>query len=174
MAYNTTEGTGGYSRIQHSIATAAEWEKYNPVMRPGELFFVKKPDGKTIVKVNTGDSDAKYNDIPTVWDQGVAEQLQTNLSDTKAASNAAIDAKNSAQTYADKASGSAAASQQSASTASQQADAASASRLVAEIASVQAERFYRAMRYDIAGPPPEYMTIANLIVGAGPAAMASS
>ena len=37
-----------------------------------------------------------------------------------------------------------------------------------------AERFYRAMRYDIAGPPPEYMTIANLIVGAGPAAMASS
>ena len=58
--------------------------------------------------------------------------------------------------------------------ASQQADAASASGLVAETASVQAERFYRAMRYDIVGPPPELMTIANLIVGAGPAAMTSN
>ena len=38
-----------------------------------------------------------------MWDQGVAEQLQTNLSDTKAASNAAIDAKNAAQTYAQQA-----------------------------------------------------------------------
>mgnify|MGYP003593774689 FL=1 len=103
MADNTTEGTGGYSRIQHSIATAAEWENYNPVIRPGELLFVKKPDGKTSVKVNTGDSDTKYEDIATVWDQGVADQLQTNLVDTKAASNAAIDAKNAAQTYAQQA-----------------------------------------------------------------------
>lgn len=100
MADNTTEGTGGYSRIQHSIATAAEWEKYNPVIRPGELLFVKKPDGKTSVKVNTGGSDTKYDDITTVWDQGVADQLQTNLTDTKAASSAAVDAKNAAQTYA--------------------------------------------------------------------------
>ena len=103
MADNTTEGTGGYSRIQHSIATAAEWEKYNPAIRPGELLFVKKPDGKTSVKVNTGDIDTKYEDIATVWDQGVAEQLQTNLSDTKAASSAAVDAKNAAQTYAQQA-----------------------------------------------------------------------
>ena len=101
MADNTTEGTGGYSRIQHSIATAAEWEKYNPAIRPGELLFVKKPDGKT--SVNTGDSDTKYEDITTVWDQGVADQLQTNLADTKAASSAAVDAKNAAQTYAQQA-----------------------------------------------------------------------
>ena len=101
---NTTTTTkGGYSRIQHSIAAAAEWEKYNPAIRPGELLFVKKPDGKTSVKVNTSDSDTKYDDIATVWDQGVAEQLQTNLSDTKAASNAAVDAKNAAQTYAQQA-----------------------------------------------------------------------
>lgn len=101
---NTTTTTkGGYSRIQHSIAAAAEWEKYNPAIRPGELLFVKKPDGKTSVKVNTGDSDARYEDIATVWDQGVAEQLQTNLADTKAASNAAVDAKNAAQTYAQQA-----------------------------------------------------------------------
>jgi hypothetical protein len=101
---NTTTTTkGGYSRIQHSIAAAADWEKYNPAIRPGELLFVKKPDGKTNVKVNTGDSDARYEDIATVWDQGVAEQLQTNLADTKAASNAAVDAKNAAQTYAQQA-----------------------------------------------------------------------
>lgn len=103
MADNTTEGTGGYSRVQHSIATAAEWEKYNPVIRQGELLFVKNPDGKTSVKVNTGDIDTKYEDIATVWDQGVAEQLQTNLSDTKAASSEAVDAKNAAQTYAQQA-----------------------------------------------------------------------
>lgn len=101
---NTTTTTkGGYSRIQHSIAAAAEWEKYNPAIRPGELLFVKKPDGKTSVKVNTGDSDTKYEDIATVWDQGVAEQLQTNLADTKAASSTAVDAKNAAQTYAQQA-----------------------------------------------------------------------
>ena len=103
MANTTTEGTGGYSRIQHSIATAADWEKYNPAIRPGELLFVKKPDGTTSVKVNTGDSDTSYEDIKTVWDEGVANQLQTSLADTKAASNAAIDAKNAAQTYAQQA-----------------------------------------------------------------------
>lgn len=103
MADTTTTDAGGYSRIQHSIGTAADWEKYNPAIRPGELLFVKKPDGKTSVKVNTGDNDTKYEDITTVWDQGVAEQLQTNLTDTKAAANAAVDAKNSAQSYAQQA-----------------------------------------------------------------------
>lgn len=103
MADTTTGGTGGYSRIQHSIAVAAEWEKYNPAVRPGELIFVKKPDGTTSVKVNTGDSDIAYNDIKTVWDEGVANQLRTNLTDTKAAANAAVDAKNSAQEYAQQA-----------------------------------------------------------------------
>lgn len=103
MADTTTGGTGGYSRIQHSIATAAEWEKYNPAIRPGELIFVKKPDGKTSVKVNTGDSDIAYNNVKTVWDEGVADQLRTNLTDTKAAANAAVDAKNSAQSYAQQA-----------------------------------------------------------------------
>lgn len=103
MSDTTTEGTGGYSRIQHSIASAARWEKNNPAIRPGELLFVKKPDGTTSVKVNTGDSDAPYEDIKTVWDEGVANQLQTNLTDTKAAANAAVDAKNAAQTYAQKA-----------------------------------------------------------------------
>lgn len=103
MADTTTEGTGGYSRIQHSIASAARWEKNNPAIRPGELLFVKKPDGTTSVKVNTGDSDAPYEDIKTVWDEGVAKQLQTNLADTKAAANAAVDAKNAAQIYAQQA-----------------------------------------------------------------------
>lgn len=99
----TTTDRGGFSRIQHSIASAARWEKANPVIRPGELLFVKKPDGTTSVKVNTSDSDTPYEDIQTVWDEGVANQLQTNLADTKAAANAAVDAKNSAQVYAQQA-----------------------------------------------------------------------
>lgn len=103
MADTTTTDAGGYSRIQHSIGTAAEWEKYNPAIRPGELIFVKKPDGKTSVKVNTGDSDIAYNNVKTVWDEGVADQLRTNLTDTQAAANAAVDAKNSAQSYAQQA-----------------------------------------------------------------------
>ena len=103
-----------------------------------------------------------------------AESAATNASEAATSNSYTQLAMRRAGDYAGKASESAAAAQKSASTASQQADAASASRSVAETASVQAERFYRAMRYDIVGPPPEYMTIANLIVGAGPAAMASS
>jgi hypothetical protein len=103
MADTTTEGSGGYSRIQHSIASAARWEKANPAVRPGEMLFVKKPDGTTSVKVNTGDSDTAYENIQTVWDEGVANQLRTNLADTKAAASAAVDAKNAAQVYAQQA-----------------------------------------------------------------------
>ena len=45
----------------------------------------------------------------------------------------------------------------------------------AESAATRAsERFYQSMRYDIVGPTPEYITVANFIVGAGPAAIASS
>ena len=103
MADTTTTNGGGFSRIQHSIASAARWDKINPVVRPGELLFVIKPDGTTSVKVNTGDSDAQYEDIKTVWDEGVANQLRTNLADTKVAASAAVDAKNSAQVYAQQA-----------------------------------------------------------------------
>lgn len=103
MADTTTADAGGYSRIQHSIGTAADWEKYNPAIRPGELAVVIKTDGNVMVKINKTMNDMKYADLPVIWDQGVAEQLQTNLTDTKAASSAAIDAKNAAQTYAQQA-----------------------------------------------------------------------
>lgn len=103
MADTTTTDAGGYSRIQHSIGTAADWEKYNPAIRPGELAVVIKTDGNVMVKINKTMNDMKYADLPVIWDQGVAEQLQTNLADTKAASSAAVDAKNAAQTYAQQA-----------------------------------------------------------------------
>ncbi len=103
MADTTTTDAGGYSRIQHSIGTAADWEKYNPAIRPGELAVVIKTDGNVMVKINKTMNDMKYADLPVIWDQGVAAQLQTNLADTKAAANAAVDAKNSAQSYAQQA-----------------------------------------------------------------------
>lgn len=103
MANTTTTEDGGYSRIQHSIGTAADWEKYNPAIRPGELAVVIKTDGNVAVKINKTMNDMKYEDIPTIWDQGVAAQLQNNLSDTQKAASAATDAKNAAQTYAQQA-----------------------------------------------------------------------
>ena len=83
-------------------------------------------------------------------------------------------AMSSAADYASKAKNSATAAASSATVASTQAAAAAASQSAIATVQVSVERMYRAMRYDIVGPPPEYMTIANLIVGAGPAAMASS
>jgi hypothetical protein len=83
-------------------------------------------------------------------------------------------AMSSASSYAGKAAESASAAASSASAASGQAASASASRAASESASEKAEKMYRAMRYDIIGPPPEYMNVANFIVGAGPEAMASS
>lgn len=103
MADTTTTDAGGYSRIQHSIGTAADWEKYNPAIRPGELAVVIKADGNVAVKINKATSDMKYKDIPVIWDQGVAAQLQTNLADTQKAASAATDAKNAAQDYAQRA-----------------------------------------------------------------------
>ncbi|WP_370850188.1 hypothetical protein [Megasphaera sp.] len=103
MADTTTTDAGGYSRIQHSIGTAADWEKYNPAIRPGELAVVIKTDGNVMVKINKTMNDMKYADLPVIWDQGVAAQLQTNLADAQKAASAATDAKNAAQTYAQQA-----------------------------------------------------------------------
>lgn len=100
---DTTTGAGGYSRIQHSIGIAADWEKYNPAIRPGELAVVIKADGNVAVKINKTTSDMKYKDIPVIWDQGVAAQLQTNLADAQKAASAATDAKSAAQAYAQRA-----------------------------------------------------------------------
>ena len=80
----------------------------------------------------------------------------------------------SAADYASKAKSSATDAASSATAASTQAAAAAASQSAIATVQVSVERMYRAMRYDIVGPPPEFMTVANFIVGAGPAAMSSS
>lgn len=103
-----------------------------------------------------------------------ADSASTSAANAETSNSYAQLAMSRASDYAGKASESAVAAASSASTASQQASTASTARLAAETASAQAERFYRAMRYDIVGPPPEYMNVANFIVGAGPEAMASS
>lgn len=83
-------------------------------------------------------------------------------------------AMSSAADYASKAKSSATDAASSATAASTQAAAAAASQSAIATVQVSVERMYRAMRYDIVGPPPEFMTVANFIVGAGPAAMSSS
>ncbi|WP_229778477.1 hypothetical protein [Acidaminococcus fermentans] len=97
----------GYTRIQMSKDTASNWEKYNPALLPGEMVIVANPDGKASVKVNMGTSDTKYEDVPTVWDESTADQLKTNLADTRQAASAAADAKTAAQKYAQQAEASA-------------------------------------------------------------------
>lgn len=107
--------------------------------------------------------------------------LQSKVSDsTQVAVNNAADAKKSAEEAATSAS----AASESAVSAKKYGDEAvsTASRLdemqecLKSLDSLQkkAEETYRAMRYDIVGPPPEYMNVANFIVGAGPEAMVSS
>ena len=103
-----------------------------------------------------------------------AESAATSATNAETSNSYAQLAMGKAGGYASDAAAAAAAatsSASSASTASQQVDTA---RSAAETARAKAEQYYRAMRYDIVGPPPEYMTIANFIVGAGPEAMASS
>ncbi|WP_443872357.1 hypothetical protein [Megasphaera sp.] len=107
MADTTTTDAGGYSRIQHSIGTAADWEKYNPAIRPGELAIVVNPDGKVSIKVNMSMADKKYEELPTVWDESTAEKLRSNLADTQTAASGANDAKLAAQKYAQQAEASA-------------------------------------------------------------------
>lgn len=80
----------------------------------------------------------------------------------------------SAADYASKAKSSATDAASSATAASTQAAAAAASQSAIADVQVNVEKMYRAMCYDIVGPPPEFMTVANFIVGAGPAAMVSS
>lgn len=102
-----------------------------------------------------------------------AKSAATSAANAETSNNYAQLAMSRASDYTGKALQSATAAASSASMASQQAGVANTARSAAETASAQAERFYRSMRYDIVGPTPEYMTIANFIVGAGPAAMAS-
>lgn len=83
-------------------------------------------------------------------------------------------AMSSAADYASKAKSSATDAASSATAASTQAAAAAASQSAIADVQVSVEKMYRAMYYDIVGPPPEFMAVANFIVGAGPAAMASS
>ena len=67
-------------------------------------------------------------------------------------------AMSSAADYASKAKSSATDAASSATAASTQAAAAAASQSAIATVQVSVERMYRAMRYDIVGPPPEFMT----------------
>lgn len=114
----------------------------------------------------------------------LAQQDATKAIDSAAAAKASADkaaelntytqtAMSTASSYADKAKESANNASSSASTAEEASSSASKAQSASETIRAEVERMYRSMRYDIVGPPPEYMTIANFIVGAGPEAMVS-
>ena len=114
----------------------------------------------------------------------LAQQDAAKAIDSAAAAKASADkaaelntytqtAMSTASSYADKARESASNASSSASTAEEASSSASKAQSASETIRAEVERMYRSMRYDIVGPTPEYMTIANFIVGAGPEAMAS-
>ena len=114
----------------------------------------------------------------------LAQQDAAKAIDSAAAAKASADkaaelntytqtAMSTASSYADKARESASNASSSAAIAEAQASSASKAQSVSETIRAEVERMYRSMRYDIVGPPPEYMTIANFIVGADAAEMSS-
>ena len=114
----------------------------------------------------------------------LAQQDAAKAIDSAAAAKASADkaaelntytqtAMSTASSYADKARESASNASSSAAIAEEQASSASKAQSVSETIRAEVERMYRSMRYDIVGPPPEYMTIAKFIVGADAAEMSS-
>ena len=91
---------GGYKRIQLSGDTAANFEKYNPVCRPHEPIAVIKANGHICVKMNCTDTDKPYNEIPIIWDQDVAERLESDLSESQKAASNAKQSETTAKEYA--------------------------------------------------------------------------
>ncbi|MDY2684903.1 MAG: phage tail protein [Selenomonadaceae bacterium] len=114
----------------------------------------------------------------------LAQQDAAKAIDSAAAAKASADkaaelntytqtAMSTASSYADKAKESASNASSSASTAEEASSSASKAQSASETIRAEVERMYRSMRYDIVGTPPEYMTIANFIVGADAAEMSS-
>lgn len=114
----------------------------------------------------------------------LAQQDAAKAIDSAAAAKASADkaaelntyaqtAMSTASSYADKAKESANNASSSASTAEEASSSASKAQSASETIRAEVERMYCSMRYDIVGPPPEYMTIANFIVSADAAEMSS-
>lgn len=96
----STSPFGGYKRIQFSGDTAANFEKYNPACRPYEPIAVRKANGHVCVKMNCTANDMPYNDIPIIWDQDVAERLESDLSESQKAAANAKQSETTAKEYA--------------------------------------------------------------------------
>nr|DAM14920.1 MAG TPA: hypothetical protein [Caudoviricetes sp.] len=96
----STSPFGGYKRIQFSGDAAANFEKYNPACRPYEPIAVRKANGHVCVKMNCTANDMPYNDIPIIWDQDVAERLESDLSESQKAAANAKQSETTAKEYA--------------------------------------------------------------------------
>lgn len=95
-----TEQEGGLNRIQLSGDTAAEWEKHNPSCLPRELIVVEKPNGHVCIKMNRTQYARPYSDLPVLWDEDVAERLESDLSESQKAAANAKQSETTAKEYA--------------------------------------------------------------------------
>jgi hypothetical protein len=113
-------------RIQLPYASTAEWEKYNPGIRFGELIIELKSTGGFRVHVGNGadSADQAYTDTPVVWDSDIGAKAAT-------ASDDAISAKNAAANSATAAANSATAAASSAGTAKSDATSSTSSATAA-------------------------------------------
>lgn len=102
-------GNGGFNRIQLSGDTAAEWEKNNPACLPRELIVVEKPNGHVCIKMNRTQYARPYSELPVLWDEDVAERLESDLSESQKAVSDAKQSETNAKEYAKNAADSAAA-----------------------------------------------------------------
>lgn len=95
-----TTQAGGLNRIQLSGDTAAEWEKNNPSCLPRELIVVEKANGHVCIKMNRTQYARPYSDLPVLWDEDVAERLESDLSESQKAASNAKQSETTAKEYA--------------------------------------------------------------------------
>lgn len=63
-------------RVQHSAGTTADWLKYNPDLRYGELVIERKENGEAAFHTNVSPDGMPhpYSESLTIWDSEVARQ----------------------------------------------------------------------------------------------------
>lgn len=94
------DSKGGFNRIQLSGDTAAEWEENNPACLPRELIVVEKANGHICIKMNRTQYARPYNELPVLWDEDVAERLESDLSESQKAASDAKQSETNAKEYA--------------------------------------------------------------------------
>lgn len=78
-------------RIQFPAGTSADWQKYNPDIRYGELIIERKPTGGATFRSNLSEDGLAhpYNDSTILWDSDVAKKAASAADSAATAANTA-------------------------------------------------------------------------------------